>query len=121
MYVVRQPFASRYRISPIDVIENENTMSSEIRQAKLPKGFKDDFDAAAALWKSEGETDAGIEDVRAAIRKDIAPGPDTQRHPGHTIDTVEERIAGWAGFLRDAAAHARFCNLVRYAEKNWKG
>lgn len=86
--------------------------------AAVTKQFRDDFetwaaDRVAAGWFSGGD----VEEIRATLRRDLAPGPDTLRAgvvvmvgsvpvPA-AIDDHEQRYRLWAEFLAGEAEAIR--------------
>jgi hypothetical protein len=93
--------------------------------ATVTRKFRDDFDTWAAHKVNAGEfTTEGIEELKAMLRKDFAPGPDQLRE-GITviiaagvevpaaIDDHEERYRLWADFFSvEADAIRRFMRLA---------
>jgi hypothetical protein len=82
--------------------------------ARVTRRFKENFDVWAR-WKIErGDfTEAEMEEFREAVRRDLAPGPDTNRNGltvivggvevSAAIDDPEERARLWDEFFADEA------------------
>jgi hypothetical protein len=77
----------------------------------VPREFAKDFDDAAKWWMHEGITQAGVDQIRADVRIDFTPGPDTQREEKFAIHDVSERIRLWSDFVRLDAVLGRTLNV----------
>lgn len=66
----------------------------------VSRKFKDNFEIAVALWKSQGDTDEHIAALKNAIRVDLAEGEGFIREGVHRIPDQKERAALWEEYFQ---------------------